>query len=200
MLSESLKFHTPDPLSDHELLILWSQTFESPHFYCPFSALTNVTISILLGKHLLEILNVMLNLFVYNVVSFSLVSLPIHRYTQGTGRIWLDNLHCTSSDIMLSTCTHNGLGIEDCSHSEDVAVSCSSSLSTIAPSKSQGYKHTQLVGFYTTRGVGPFIQKDFSHHKYILLWIKSSFQLSILLAHHWLWLPPAQTLWHDLHQ
>ena len=47
------------------------------------------------------------------------------RYSQGTGTIWLDDLGCTSSDLMLSTCSHSGFGIENCGHSEDVAVSCS---------------------------------------------------------------------------
>lgn len=49
------------------------------------------------------------------------------RYSQGYGTVWLDDLHCTSSDLMLSTCSHNGFGNEDCSHSEDVALSCGSS-------------------------------------------------------------------------
>ena len=48
------------------------------------------------------------------------------RYSQGLGVIWLDNLGCTSSDVMLSTCSHSGFGIHNCVHSEDVAVSCSS--------------------------------------------------------------------------
>ena len=48
------------------------------------------------------------------------------RYSQGSGVIWLDNLGCTSSDVMLSTCSHSGFGIHNCVHSEDVAVSCSS--------------------------------------------------------------------------
>ena len=38
--------------------------------------------------------------------------------------IWLDNLFCSSSDTTLSQCTHNGIGVEDCDHSEDVYVSC----------------------------------------------------------------------------
>jgi hypothetical protein len=46
-------------------------------------------------------------------------------YSHGTGTIWLDDLQCTTSDLMLSTCSHNGFGNENCGHSEDVAVSCS---------------------------------------------------------------------------
>ena len=59
---------------------------------------------------------------VYNICLYACV---YYRYSQGTGRTWLDNVQCTSSDIVLSNCTHNGFGIEDCSHIEDIAVSCS---------------------------------------------------------------------------
>ena len=42
---------------------------------------------------------------------------------------WLDDLRCTSTDTSLLTCSHRGIGVEDCSHSEDVAISCSYSSS-----------------------------------------------------------------------
>lgn len=41
--------------------------------------------------------------------------------------IWLDDLLCTSSDTSLLTCSHGGIGVENCGHSEDVFVSCTSS-------------------------------------------------------------------------
>jgi hypothetical protein len=48
------------------------------------------------------------------------------RYSElGSGTIWLTNLGCSSSDLMLSTCSHSGFGsTSSCSHSEDVAVTC----------------------------------------------------------------------------
>ena len=52
-------------------------------------------------------------------------------YSQGSGTIWLDDIQCTSSDLMLSTCSHSGFGNNLCSHSQDAAVSCSSATSTI---------------------------------------------------------------------
>ena len=58
------------------------------------------------------------------------LSLTSHRYSgysPGSGTIWLDDLQCTSSDLMLSTCSHTRFGSTDCSHSEDVAVSCTHS-------------------------------------------------------------------------
>ena len=49
-------------------------------------------------------------------------------YSQGTGRIWLDNVNCYSYNTRLSDCSHLGWGVLcSCSHSEDVALQCSSS-------------------------------------------------------------------------
>ena len=48
-------------------------------------------------------------------------------YSQGSGTVWLSNLACTSSDLMLSMCSSSGFGNTYCSHSEDVAVTCTHS-------------------------------------------------------------------------
>ena len=51
----------------------------------------------------------------------------LHRFKSGpsSSPVWLENLAC-SHDYTRGTynCTHNGLGVTDCSHSKDVAVSC----------------------------------------------------------------------------
>ena len=51
--------------------------------------------------------------------------IAVIRYTQGTGRIWPDNVGCNSTSITLANCSHGGFGNEDCTHAEDVAISCS---------------------------------------------------------------------------
>ena len=43
----------------------------------------------------------------------------------GSGPIWLDNVACTGEEENIAMCYHNGLGNEDCSHSEDAGVKCS---------------------------------------------------------------------------
>ena len=46
-------------------------------------------------------------------------------YSQGIGRIWLDDVNCYSYSTRLSACRHRGWGSHNCGHSQDVALECS---------------------------------------------------------------------------
>ena len=44
--------------------------------------------------------------------------------------IWLDDVTCSGSESRLASCSHRGYGVENCAHSEDVALVCASKLAS----------------------------------------------------------------------
>ncbi len=45
-------------------------------------------------------------------------------FGQGTGRIWLDNVQCTTKERILMNCTATSSGNNSCTHMEDASVRC----------------------------------------------------------------------------
>ncbi len=54
---------------------------------------------------------------------------PIYSFSRAslTTPIWLDDLHCLGTESRLSNCPANPIGFEDCTHTQDVALFCTTS-------------------------------------------------------------------------
>ncbi|CAH3179274.1 unnamed protein product [Porites lobata] len=59
-------------------------------------------------------------------LGFPSASSAPHRaqYGQGSGTIWMDDVHCNGTEASLFHCTRNGLGTHNCVHREDASVVC----------------------------------------------------------------------------
>lgn len=51
-------------------------------------------------------------------------AIAVTTFPAGSGSILLDNVGCTGRESKLVNCSHNGIGVHDCSHSEDAGVRC----------------------------------------------------------------------------
>lgn len=51
---------------------------------------------------------------------------PSAPFGYSPGPIWLEMLGCTGSEAALEQCAHKGWNVTDCSHAEDVGVTCNS--------------------------------------------------------------------------
>ena len=81
-----------------------------------------------------------------------------NRYGSGSGRIWLDKVNCTGTETNIGDCQHNGWGLHNCEHSEDVSVSCNTLRLVGGPSPRKG----RLEVYYNERW-GTVCDDSFSH-------------------------------------
>ena len=49
-------------------------------------------------------------------------------FGRGVGHIFLDDVRCNGTELRLTNCTHDGVGVHDCVHYEDAGVVCKGKL------------------------------------------------------------------------
>jgi hypothetical protein len=52
------------------------------------------------------------------------VALPQASFGSGKGIIWFDDVRCFGNETSLLNCSHRGIGVSNCAHSEDANVIC----------------------------------------------------------------------------
>lgn len=58
------------------------------------------------------------------ILGFPSISSAQNTVQAGHGRIWLDNVQCQGNEVDITACSHNGWGIHDCRHFEDIGIYC----------------------------------------------------------------------------
>lgn len=66
-------------------------------------------------------------------------------FGQGSGQIWLGDVKCAGNESSLSQCSHKGLEVHNCGHSEHVGVKCGPRVRLISPTDSPSFGRVEVL-------------------------------------------------------
>jgi len=84
-------------------------------------------------------------------------------YTTNDGPIWLDKLQCNGTERDVAECSHNGWGVHNCQHREDVAVSCADTKVEVRLNGGRDPREGRLEVFYN--GTWEFLYEYWDRYK-----------------------------------
>ncbi len=66
------------------------------------------------------------NFYPTKITRYTVIVPPIYSFSQASSstRTWLDKLRCLGTESRLIDCPRNAIGVEDCTHTQDVALVC----------------------------------------------------------------------------
>lgn len=67
------------------------------------------------------------------------------KFGRGSGTIWLDEVGCLGTEDDIVDCYHRAWGSNDCSHSEDVGISCSGLIAAQPSTKPSVKNETGII-------------------------------------------------------
>ena len=70
-------------------------------------------------------------------------------YGAGSGPIWFDDVHCNGTEKYITDCRHNGWGIHNCGHSDDVSVRCNTGIIRPSDDTRAGLLFCCCASFFT---------------------------------------------------
>ena len=84
-----------------------------------------VSACLLLSINLLFVILIVIYIYYIILLYIYIVAIAVPRlYGAGIGNIYYDDVNCAGTEVNITQCSHRGLGVHNCGHTEDAGVLC----------------------------------------------------------------------------